>query len=136
MSTNSDRLDAGSQPDPSADRSMAERDAVEAPSTTPIDEYGNLTPEQTRTLAAAFIERMRGLNDDTARKYAALHPDQVLPSQLHEMHRYLSYNHPEVLREIMAEPQVASVLDGYAGTERERTGAQLDQGDQQQTRHS
>lgn len=128
MSTNSDRLHAGSrQPDRNADRSMAQRDAVEAPSTTPIDEYGNLTPEQKRTVAAAFIQRMRGLNDATARKYAALHPDQVLPAQLHEMHRYLSYNHPEVLREIMAEPQVASVLKGYSGTEHERTSAQLDQ---------
>ncbi len=128
MAYNSDRLDATSrQPDLNAGRSMAERDAIEAPSTTPIHEYGNLTPEQTHSLAAAFIQRMRGLKDGTARKYAALHPDKVLPSQLHEMHRYLSYNHPEVLREIMAEPQVASILDGYAGTEHERTSTQLDQ---------
>ncbi len=134
MSTNSDRLDATSrQPDLNADRSMAERDAIEAPSTTPIHEYGNLTPEQTHTVAAAYIQRMRGLNDDTARRYATLHPDQVLPAQLHEMHRYLSYNHPEVLREIMAEPQVAPVLGGYAGAEHERTSAQLDQ---QQTAQS
>lgn len=129
MPSSNDRFDAGArQPDRNVDRSMAGRDATEAPSTTPIGEYGNLTPDQVHTVAAAYIQRMRGMNDDTARKYAALHPDQVLPSQLHEMHRYLSYNHPEVLREIMAEPQIASMLGGYADTEHQRTSAQVDQG--------
>jgi hypothetical protein len=98
MSTNSDRLDATTQPPHRAgEHPPSDARPIETPSESPIAAYGNVTPERIHTVARAFIQRMRGLNDDQARKYAAMHPDQVLPAQLHEMHRYLSYNYPEAL---------------------------------------
>lgn len=122
MSAHTDRSDAVPQrPARDTDRQREDLQSSAAPSQSPIDVYGNLTPQETHTLARAFIQRMRGINDAEAQKYTLLDPDAVLPSQLHDMHRYLSYNHPQALREIMAEPQVKSILDGYAHVEHRRT---------------
>lgn len=127
MSAHTDRPDATPQQSPrDADRQREDLQSSAAPIESPIDVYGNLTPQETHTLARAFIQRMRGINDAEAQKYAHLDPDAVLPSQLHDMHRFLSYNHPEALREIMAEPQVKSILDGYAHAEHRRTTEEVE----------
>lgn len=121
MSAHANHFTANPQQSPrDADRVASDQKPIAAPSQPPIDVYGNLTPQQTRAVAKAFILQMRGLNDDQARKYATLHPDHVLPAQLNEMHRLLSYNYPEALRDVMREPEAASILGGFAQTEHHR----------------
>ena len=126
MPAHIDRSDVTPQPPRGEDGPTADSHPISAPSQSPIDVYGNLAPQETHTVARAFLHRMRGINDAEAQKYALLDPDAVLPSQLHDMHRYLSYNHPEALREILAEPQVKSILDGYAHVEHRRTAEDVE----------
>ena len=121
MSDHTDRPDVTRQQLPrDADHPREDLQSSAAPSESPINVYGNLTPQETHALAPAYIQRMRGINDAEAQKYASLDPNKVLPSQLHDMHRYLSYNHPQALREIMAEPRVKSALGDYAHVEHRR----------------
>lgn len=127
MSAHADRLDVTPQRAPhDADRSREDLQSSAAPSESPIGVYGNLTPQQAHTLAREFIQHMRGINVAEAQKYTALDPNVALPAQLHDMHRYLSYKHPQALREVMAEPRVKAILDGFAHDEHRRTSEDVE----------
>jgi len=87
---------------------------------SPITAYSDLDPEEIRTLAATFVERFRAIGDPQAQKYARLDSAMVLPSQLHEMHRYAAEYHPEVLTGILQEPHVSGPLGSFANSESAR----------------
>ena len=87
---------------------------------SPITAYSDLDPEEILTVAATFVERFRAIDDPQAQKYARLNPSAVLPSQLHEMHRYAEANHPEVLIGILQQPNVSGTLGSFADFESAR----------------
>lgn len=97
----------------------AAQDAPVKP-TSPITAYSDLDPEEILMVAATFVERFRTIDDPQAQKYAQLNPSTVLPSQLHEMHRYASENHPEVLTGILQQPNDSGTLGSFADSESAR----------------
>jgi hypothetical protein len=92
---------------------------------SPISAYSDLDPAQTHAAARVFIERFATIDDDRAREYAQLDPDAVLPSQLHEMHKYASERYPELLADTLQHPDLASptATGDFAAGERSRLDA-------------
>lgn len=79
--------------------------------------YSQLNAGQITHIAQEFIQRFQGVNDPKAQQLAQTDPQTASPSQVAEMHQYAAQHHPEILAEVMKQPEIAATLGTFAMNE-------------------
>lgn len=86
----------------------------------PLGAYSQLGSGLLPQVAQIFMQHFQQSADPQAQQYAQMNPNNVSPAMLTEMHQYAAQNHPGILGQIMAHPQITSALGGFAMREAEQ----------------